>query len=75
MVSRTTERRRMLAGDPVTLRQVAQARRMQRMRVPLVLIAAALNVRSSDLDRALWTYIDTDVEELVAPNRQPPPMF
>ena len=74
MVNPTT-RRRMLAGDPVTLRQVAQARRMQRMRAPLVLIAAALNVRSSDLDRALWQYIDTDVEEAVAPTRRPAPMF
>jgi hypothetical protein len=70
-----TERRRMMAGDPVTLRQVAQARGMQRMRVPLVEIAGILGVRSSDLDRALWQYIDTDVEELVAPNRRPAPMF
>ena len=75
MVTRTTERRRMQAGDPVTLRQVAQARRMQRMKVPLVLIASQLGVRSSDLDRALWNYIDTDVEELVAPVRRVEPMF
>jgi hypothetical protein len=65
----------MRAGDPVTLRQVAQARGMQREGVPLNLIAASLGVRSSDLDRALWSYIDTDVEELVAPVRRPPPMF
>jgi hypothetical protein len=65
----------MRAGDPVTLRQVAQARRMQRLKVPLALIAAALGVRSSDLDRALWAHIDTDVEELVGPARRPPPMF
>jgi hypothetical protein len=48
---------------------------MQREGVPLNLIAASLGVRSSDLDRALWSYIDTDVEELVAPVRRPPPMF
>ena len=65
----------MQAGDPVTLQQVAQARGMQRAKVPLAQIAAALGVRSSDLDRALWAYVDTDVEELVAPVRRPAPMF
>ena len=65
----------MRAGDPVTLRQVAQARGMQRMKVPLALISAALGVRSSDLDRALWQYTDTDVEELIAPVRRVEPMF
>ena len=70
-----TAGRRMRAGDPVTLRQVAQARGMQRMRYTLVQIAGILNVRSSDLDRALWKYIDVDVEELVAPTKRPPPMF
>jgi len=65
----------MRAGDPVTLRQVAQARGMQRMKVPLVEIATTLRVRSSDLDRALWQYIDTDVEELIAPVRRVEPMF
>lgn len=75
MVSRTTERRRMQAGDPVTIRQVAQARQMQRKRHSLVQIAGILGVLSSDLDRALWTYIDTDVEEVIAPNSRPAPMF
>jgi hypothetical protein len=65
----------MRAGDPVTLRQVAQARGMQRMRYTLGQIAGILGVRSSDLDRALWQYIDTDVEELVAPVRRVEPMF
>lgn len=65
----------MQAGDPVTLRQVAKARGMQRMKIPLVQIAADLGVRSGDLDRALWQHIDTDVEELVAPVRRIEPMF
>jgi DNA-binding phage protein len=70
-----TAGRRKRAGDPVTMRQVAKARGMQRAKVPLAQIAAALGVRSSDLDRALWQYVDTDVEELVAPVRRPAPMF
>ena len=65
----------MRAGDPVSFREVAQARKMQRKGVPLNLIAAALAVRSSDLDRALWNYIDTDVEALVDQVRRPAPMF
>jgi hypothetical protein len=48
---------------------------MQRMKYPLVQIAGILGVRSSDLDRALWQYIDTDVEEMVAPQRRVEPMF
>lgn len=48
---------------------------MQRKRYSLVQIAGILGVRSSDLDRALWNHIDTDVEELVAPTRRPAPMF
>ena len=69
-----TAGRRMRAGDPVSLRQVAQARGMQRAGYRLGQIAGILGVLSSDLDRALWENIDTDVEELVAP-RRPAPMF
>lgn len=66
---------RLSPSGPVTIRQVAQARQMQRKRYSLVQIAGILGVRSSDLDRALWNHIDTDVEELVAPTRRPAPMF
>ncbi len=59
----------------VTIRQVAQARQMQRKRYPLVQIAGILGVLSSDLDLALWNHIDIDVEEVVAPTKRPAPMF
>jgi len=47
---------------------------MQRAGYRLGQIAGILGVLSSDLDRALWENIDTDVETLVA-SRRPAPMF
>jgi hypothetical protein len=58
----------------LTVGQVAQAHGMQRAGYRLGQIAGILGVLSSDLDRALWENIDTDVETLVAP-RRPAPMF
>jgi hypothetical protein len=68
------DRRRFPLSQPLTVHQVAQARGMQRAGYRLGQIAGILGVLSSDLDRALWENIDTDVETLVAP-RRPAPMF
>lgn len=52
-MKQTYGRRQKASGDPVTIRQVAQARGMQRKRYTLGQIAGILGVRSDDLDRAL----------------------
>jgi hypothetical protein len=60
---------------PVTARQVAQAREMQRKGYRLAQIAGILNVMSADLDRALWKFVDVDVEKELGQTGRPAPMF
>lgn len=70
-----TAKRRMMAGEPVSMRQVASARALMAARYSLVDAAVVLGVRSSDLDLALWRYVGTDVEAILRPVDRPSPMF
>lgn len=48
---------------------------MQRKGYPLAQIAGILGVMAADLDRALWKYVDVDVEKELAQTTRPAPMF